>query len=210
MLKFLKSISLLILPLFLCPMFVPLASALPQQQNSVQILGVTINGNVETATYSVNGAISTVTGNMTTGRNGDPTVTTSAGYATWPQYIGNPPYAAWWNGISNPPEIYVYVDSNVAFNSGNGIAAIAGLLAILAAATGGIAAGVAAGVIGLLYLDYSTIYGADHNPDGSLSLWIPADWVNYVVLFEGTHDLYLATPNYWWLCLPGIAFRSSR
>jgi hypothetical protein len=29
-------------------------------------------------------------------------------------------------------------------------------------------------------------------------------------LFEGSHDLYVATPNYRWLCLPGIAVRSNR
>jgi hypothetical protein len=159
---------------------------------------VSVNGVV----YSYNATISQT--------SGDPTVATSAGYASWPQYIGNPPYAAWWNGISNPPEIYIYLNPDTAFNGGDGIAGIAGLLTLLTAAAPGIATGVAAAVVGLMYLDYNTIYSTDHNSDGSLSLWIPIDWVNLVVLFEGSHDLYVATPNYWWLCLPGLAFRSSR
>jgi hypothetical protein len=107
------------------------------------------------------------------GDYGDLTVTTAAGYATDPEYIGTPPYGGVC-GIHSPPDIYVYVDSGVAFNSGNGIPAIAGLPSILAAAsTAGIAAGVAAGATGLINLDYPTIHGADHNADGSLRLWIP-------------------------------------
>lgn len=179
------------------------------QQSSTQILGVTINGDSGSAEVSVNGVVYDINANIAESY-GDPTITTSVGYATFPEYIGNPPYAGWWNGISNPPEIYIYIDSGVALNSGNGVAGIAGLLSILAAATAGVAAGVAAAALVLLNADYSTIYGADHNPDGSLSLWIPVDWLNYVVLFEGSHDLYVATPSYWWLCLPGLAIRSNR
>jgi hypothetical protein len=209
-LKALTAASYVVIMLLLSPVFVPLGNALPQNQDNVKVLSFSINGSVGNARVEVDGIVYDINATISSGSGGDPTVSTPVGYARFPSYIGNPPYAAWWNGISNPPEIYIYIDSGVAFNGGNGVAGIAGLLTILAAATVGIAAAITAGVVELLYLDYSTIYGADHNADGSMSLWIPIDWVNYAVLFEGSHDLYVATPNYWWLCLAGIAIRSNR
>jgi hypothetical protein len=207
-LKLLTAAGIITIALLASPMFVPLANGLPQQ-DSVKIISVSISGSTGTAQVLENGATYTITAEVSSSAS-DPTVTTPFGYADYPQYIGNPPYASWWNGISNPPEIYVYIDSDVAFNSGQGAGEVAGILGILAAATAGVAAGVAAAAVVLVGLDYSTIYGADHNADGSLSLWIPVDWFNYVVLFEGSHDLYVATPNYWWLSLPGLAIRSNR
>jgi hypothetical protein len=91
------------------------------------------------------------------------------------------------------------------------VAAVAAFLAILGAIPAvGIVAALGGGVVALLSLDYNTIYQADHNADGSLSLWIPADWVNLTIYFGISRDLYVATPDYWWLCIPGLAIRSSR
>jgi hypothetical protein len=203
--------SLVILSL-LAPAILPAADALTQQpQYSVKVLSVSVSGDTGNTKVEVNGISYIFNATISATTKGDPTVYVGASYASYPVYVGNPPYAAWWNGISNPPEIYVYLDPGTAFNAGNSVAAIAAFIAILGAIpAAGIVAAVGAGVVALLSLDYNIIYQADHSSDGSLSLWIPADWVNIIVLFEGSHDLYVATPNYWWLCIPGLAFRSNR
>ena len=69
---------------------------------------------------------------------------------------------------------------------------------------------VAAGVVGLLTVDYTTVYQGDHNPDESLSLWLPMDWYNIDFVYPVQHEFYIATPHYWWLVPPFWPIRSNR
>jgi hypothetical protein len=202
-LKPLKLASIVILSLLLCPLLAPLASALPEQsQNSVQIVSVKIVGSIAIEQIIIDGTL--VKANATIYQQGqNPYVYYQGSYAQSPEYIGNTPYT-WFTGISNPPEVYVYLQPLTAISGTAALGALAILIAGIAAIPSGGLGAVAAGLVsGLLSVDYNTIYGADHNSDNSMSMWIPVDWFNVAYMFELSHALYIATPRYWWLATIG-------
>lgn len=201
--KPLKLASIVILLLLFCPLFAPLTRALPEQsQNSVQIISVQIVGSTAIEQIILDGAL--VKANATISQQGqDPYVYYQGNYAQSPEYIGNTPYT-WFTGISNPPEVYIYLQPLTAISGTAALGTLAILIAGIAAIPTGGLAGIAAGLVsGLLSVDYNTIYGADHNADNSISMWIPVDWFNVAYMFELSHAVYIATPRYWWLATIG-------
>jgi hypothetical protein len=192
--------------LLLSPIFAPLASASTNDQSSVKILSLSELGSAGTVQVSVNGVIYSFTATISNSGS-DPTVTSGSSYAVYPEYVGNPSYAAWWNGIGDSPEIYIYLDPATASNVQNAVAGITALLAFLSAIPGiNIGVIVAAGTAGLFTVVYSTLYQNDHNSDGGFSLWIPIDWYNLFTI-TANHDIYVKTPDYWWILLPFAALK---
>jgi hypothetical protein len=180
----------------------PFANAHPQSQHttkllSIDIIGSTVYGQVmvDSTLYKINATISAT--------NNDPIVYYEGSYAEYPEQIGNTPYS-WYTGVSDPKEIYIHLSPVTAIDASGALAVMAVLIGGLTAVpTGGIGGVIATVVVGLLNLDYSNIYGADHSSDNSLSLWIPNDWFNIGVMLALNHAFYLATPRYWWFVALG-------
>jgi hypothetical protein len=169
----------------------------------VQIISVKIVGNTAYEQIIVDGTLVKANATISEPSPGDPYISYQGNYGQSPEYIGNTPYT-WFTGISNPPEIYIYLQPLTAISGTAALGAVAILVAGIAAVPTGGLSGIAAGLVsGLLSVDYNTIYGADHNADNSMSMWIPIDWFNVTYMFDLSHALYLATPRYWWIATIG-------
>jgi hypothetical protein len=189
---------------------VPFANAHPQSQHTVKLLSIDIIGSTAYGQVIVDGTLSKINASISGLGGSDPVVYYDGNYAEYPEHMGNTPYS-WYTGVTNPNEIYVWLSPVTALDATDALGAIAILVGTLTGIpTGGLGGVVAGIVIGLLSLDYSNIYGADHSNDNSLSLWIPTDWFNIGVMLAVDHSIYLATPRYWWFVAAGayaIAYR---
>lgn len=193
----LKSFTFTILILMLSmTIYAPAISASPKRNTELSNVQWTVNEKTyKEAIVTVNGEEYYFTASLYGDTWKIDTINGVEQHSNWIQiqvWIPRPPYP-WWIPMGNVPAFRMHLDGPTAINTGTALAVIVVLLGLV----GGQAGIVAAVVLGIMVVGYSSMWSSDHASDNSFDLWAPYDWYNVLLCASGL-GLYVATLRYWW------------